>query len=461
MSNEKRRKSRQSTSLDKENKNNNSKNSDYKTTRRKRANNKRKKRKNKFIVRRLILLLILISILFFAIRTFVNAINSYKKPGYPAFRDEVLDSLGSEVFVSPSENRSLSTAEKITDFDNLFSIIQKNYAIDNLNREDFLKFSDQYNDFRKKIAASKTDQDYFSLLNKYLDTLDDTRTFVLDKQTYDNLFEYYRKQGDSPNKLVLENPQAVDRYKRLLQNSNLEKPSMKVEKIANGVALITLKDFKPSEFNDDLKKITDSFRENAPISTVVLDLSDNKSIDSVYRKKLAEIFINDDYQESNMVFYRSNLFTDTLKYYKENEKNPYKSAFVKNDASKYPDNIESINPEEYLYYDQISLDIKRNPEYANRKVYVLTNSDTANEAIKFASVLQNSGANIVKNALESANTYKDVIYNVPSNLYVLEHSGLILSINSAYSKNEENKYIEYNQKINSKDPINSILNIIN
>ena len=92
--------------------------------------------------------------------------------------------------------------------------------------------------------------------------------------------------------------------------------------------------------------------------------------------------------------------------------------------------------------------------------YVLTNENTANEAIKFARVLQTNGAYIVKNALESARTHKDVIYNAPSNLYILEHSGLIVSINSSFSKNEENLYLEYDQKINSKEPINSMLNIL-
>lgn len=90
----------------------------------------------------------------------------------------------------------------------------------------------------------------------------------------------------------------------------------------------------------------------------------------------------------------------------------------------------------------------------------MTNENTANEAIKFARVLQTNGAYVVKNALESATTHKDVIYNAPSNLYILEHSGLIVSINSSFSKNEENLYLEYDQKINSKEPINSMLNIL-
>lgn len=380
--------------------------------------------------------------------------------GYPAFRDEVLDSIGSEVFVSPSENRSLSAAEKITDFDDLYDVISKNYAVDKLNTKDFLEFSNQYQNFRKKIAASKTDQDYYSILKQYLDVLDDTRTFVIDKQTYDSLFDYYRNKGKSPQKTVLENPQAVDRYKRLLENANIDKPSMQITKAENNVATITLKDFRANEVDGDIKKITDFFRDNGPIGTIILDLSDNNSIDDTYWIELSKILMANDHHEDNMVFYRSKLFQDSLANFKEDENSPYKTAYVKNDSSKYPDEIDLIDPNQYLYYDQLSLDIKRNIEYAVRKIYVLTNENTANEAIKFARVLQTNGAYIVKNALESARTHKDVIYNAASNLYILEHSGLIVSINSSFSKNEENLYLEYDQKINSKEPINSMLNIL-
>ena len=458
MSRDTKRKSRQNKKLDKRRYSKNTEN--ISPARRQRLEKNRKQRRRKFLIRRIVLLAILVIILVFASKAIVNSLYSYKKMGYPGFRDEVLDSIGSEVFVSPSENRSLTSAEKITDFDDLYDGISKNYAVDKLNTKDFLEFSNEYTNFRKKIAASKTDQDYYSILNQYLEVLDDTRTFVIDKKTYDSLFDYYRNKGKSPQKTVLENPQAVDRYKRLLDNANNDKPSMQITKVENNVASITLKDFRANEVDEDIKKITDFFRDNGPIGTIILDLSDNNSIDSSYWIELSKILIANDYHEDNIIFYRSKLFQDSLKNFKEDENSPYKTAFVKNDSSKYPDEIDLIDPNHYLYYDQLSLDIKRNTEYAVRKIYVLTNENTANEAIKFARVLQTNGAYIVKNALESSNTHKDVIYNAPSNLYILEHSGLIVSINSSFSKNEENLYLEYDQKINSKAPINSMLNIL-
>ena len=427
----------------------------------KRAKQKKIQRQKKFRRRRIGLLIIFLILLAFLINFIVNAANRYKIMGYPDFRDEVLNDMGNEVFVSSSEGRSLSTAEKVTDFDDLFNTIQRNYAVDNLNKEDFEKFISSYNEFRKKVYASKTDQEYFKLIGQYLEVLNDNRTFILDKETYDSLFEYYRKSNDKARKLVLENPQAVDRYKRLITSSNAKKPSMIANIEREGVLSITLPDFKPSEFDKDLENLVEIFLNNPPISTIILDLSNNSSIDDIYKNKLLEILTHENYNESNLIFYRGNLASRNLDSIKDNENGYYSTANVKNLASKYSEEIENIDLENYSYYDEVCLNINKNQDFSNRKIYVLTNDNTANEAIKLANILKENGAYIVKNTFDTAITSKDVIYNFRSDLYVMEHSGLVLSLNSAYSKDDESLYLNYDERINSKDPISTVLDIIN
>ena len=427
----------------------------------KRAKQKKIQRQKKFRRRRIGLLIIFLILLAFLINFIVNAANRYKIMGYPDFRDEVLNDMGNEVFVSSSEGRSLSTAEKVTDFDDLFNTIQRNYAVDNLNKEDFEKFISSYNEFRKKVYASKTDQEYFKLIDQYLEVLNDNRTFILDKETYDSLFEYYRKSNDKERKFVLENPQAVDRYKRLITSSNTKKPSMIANIEREGILSITLPDFKPSEFDKDLENLVEIFLNNPPISTIILDLSNNSSIDDVYKNKLLEILIHENYNKSNLIFYRGNLASKSLDSIKDNENGYYSTANVKNLASKYSEEIENIDLENYSYYDEVSLNINKNQDFSNRKIYVLTNDNTANEAIKLAKILKENGAYIVKNTFDTAITSKDVIYNFRSDLYVMEHSGLVLSLNSAYSKDDESLYLNYDERINSKDPISTVLDIIN
>lgn len=437
---------------------------DKSTSNRTRARDQKRKRdlKRKYRIRRISLGLIGLFLVILIGRTISHALNTYKVKGYPEFREEVLDSMGSDVFIASSEGRSLSTAEKVTDFDNLYKIIQRNYAVDSNNINDFIEFTNKYNDFRKKVYISKTDQEYLNILNQYLDVLDDIRTFIIDKDTYDSLFNFHRNQNDDYRRSVLENPQAVDRYKRLINQSNKRKPSMDISIEKEQILRISLPDFKPDEFKDDIKKINEALTQGQQITTILLDLSDNDSIDDVYKNKLLEILIHNDYKESNLVFYRGKLADTTLSSIKESENNYYSTAHVKNDARKYANDYESINLDDYMYYDELSLDIKKDEEYSNRNIYVLTNANTANEAIKLADILKQNGAYVVKNGFDTTTTYKEVIYNMPSELYVLEHSGLVLSLNAAYSKNEEdNRYLTYDQKINSKDPIASMLNIIN
>ena len=427
----------------------------------KRAKEKKLRREKKFRRRRIGLAIVLFLLLTFLINIIISAANRYKIMGYPSFRDEVLKDMGKEVFVSSSEGRSLSTAEKVTDFDDLFKIIQRNYAVDNLNKEDFESFINDYNEYRKKVYTSKTDQEYFKLLDQYLDVLNDNRTFILDKETYDSLFEYYRKSKDEERKLALENPQAVDRYKRLVTSSNTKKPSMNANIVQEGVLSISLPDFKPNEFDKDLENLVDLFLNNPPITTIILDLSNNSSIDDIYKNKLLEVLLHENYTEDNLIFYRGNLASQTLDYIKSSENEFYTTPNVKNIASKYGEELENINLEDYMHYDEISVNIKKNPDFSNRNIYVITNQETSNEAIKLAQILKSNGAYILKNSFDSSVSSKDVIYNFRSNLYVLEHSGLILSINDAYSKNNDSIYLDYDEKINSKDPIKSVITMIN
>lgn len=120
-----------------------------------RAKRKRAQKKKKYRRRRILVGIIAIAILLLIISLISNAINAYKIMGYPKFRDEVLNKMSNEVFVSSSDGRSLSSAEKVTDFDDLYKTIERNYAVDNENKENFQKFIKDYNSYRKKFIAQK------------------------------------------------------------------------------------------------------------------------------------------------------------------------------------------------------------------------------------------------------------------------------------------------------------------
>ena len=424
-------------------------------SRRKRARRERERvyKRRRIILSALAVLLIVIPSFFI-----IKRLNTYAKTGYPAFRDEVLDDLSKTAFISSTEGRSLTSAEKSDDFDILYETIVKNFAVDKSNAESFGEFTKKSDEYRKKITSSKTDQDFFMLLGEYLSLINDSYTKILDKDSYTDLFNYYKNKTGSSMKEILENPQVVNRYKRIINDKNVNEASVGIE--SGYVLRISLPNFRVN----DLKKIIDEVIKNvtaAPgISTMVIDLSDNNSLNNLFVNEFAKYFIHQDYTKEDLIFYRGNLIENNLKDIKSDENSPYQTAFVKNLSSKYKEKIEHFDLDPYMYYDQVSLKIKKDTTFASRNIYILTNSNTANEAIKLASIFkESSNAYVVKNALDPNPTAEDRIYEFPPSLFVLDHSGLIISLNTARSE-KPNRYLEYNQRINSKYPISSILSII-
>lgn len=424
------------------------------------ARRKRQRRERERIYKRRRISLGLILCLIIIIPSFLiyKKLNAYGQMGYPKFRDEVLEDLSSTSFVSSTEGRSLTSAEKNSDFDILYDNIVKNFAVDKANKEAFEEFTKKSDEYRKKIRSSKTDQEFFLILGEYLSLLNDSYTKVMDKDSYDDLFDYYKNKQESYTKTVLENPQVVNRYKRIIKDKNNQEASVGVE---NGTVLrVSLPNFKTKDLEKTIDEIIKAVTASPGISTMIIDLSDNNSLNNVFVNEFAKYFIHQDYSKEDIIFYRGNLLANDLKDIKESESSPYQTALVKNLSSKYKENVENFSLDDYMYYDQVSLKITKDPTFASRNIYILTNSATANEAIKLASILkETSNAYTVKNALDPNPTIEDRIYEFRPSFFVLDHSGLVISVNTSRT-NGQNRYLEYNQRINSKYPISSIISII-
>lgn len=424
------------------------------------ARQKRAKRERERAYKRRRIALAILACLIIIIPSFLilKKLNTYAKTGYPSFRDEVLKDLSTTAFVSSTEGRSLTSAEKNADFDKLYNTIVKNFAIDKSNSESFEEFTKKSETYRKKITSSKTDQDFFTLLGEYLNLLGDSYTKILDKDSYTDLFNYYKNKTGTPMKEILENPQVVNRYKRIINDKNVKESSVGIE---NGYVLrVSLASFRVTDIEKIINEITKSVTAAPGISTMVIDLSDNNSLNNIFVNEFAKYFIHKDYSKEDLIFYRGNLIGNTLKDMKNDEKSYYQTAYVKNLSSKYKEKIEHFDLDPYMYYDQVALKIQKDTTFAARNIYILTNSNTSNEAIKLASIFkETSNAYVVKNALDPNPTAQDRIYEFPPSLFVLDHSGLIISLNTARAE-RPNRYLEYNQRINSRYPISSMLSLI-
>lgn len=426
----------------------------------KKSSSRRRKNKRKvYIRRRIFLLTILIILIVLLAKLVYSYFNRYDNYSYPSFRQEVLESITNEVYVGSTNGRSLTTAEKVDDFNKLHKIFEKNYAVTNENEKDYIDFLDSYNKYKDKVKNSKTDQEYFELLVKYLNLLKNTRIKIIDKASYNDLLNYYKNSSDTIYSRLIQHPQSIDRYKRIIgENEDLEKAEFTVS--PSNVLIIELKNFALANLKNDIEAFNQKLIDNPGITKIIINLSDNSSINSHYWQEFSQYLLHSDYKSSRINFYRGDLLGFRLNEIKENE-SEFKTSYVKNPASKYPSKIDDINLNNYMYYDEVTLNLFKDKDYSNRNIYVLVNDYTANEAIKFASVLkENTGAKIIKNGLETQNSANDIIHHFPADYFVLDHSGLLISIDNSYSIDSENKYLNYDQFINSNNPVESILSSI-
>lgn len=427
---------------------------------RKRSKKRMKALKRKYMKRRIGLVLALIFIIFLSAKTLIRKINKYDKYTYPKFRQEVMDSITKEVYVGNTEDRSLTSAEKISDFNKLSYYISRNYVLDKENEKNYKILIDQTENFKKKVKKSKSDQEFFDIVSSYLSILDDNRTHLLDVKTYNSIFPYYKEHKNSPRGKILGDAQVVNRYKRLFERK--DKLLGLDIKENNKILELNIPNFNSNNIKEDKEKIRQVLKNNQNISYIFINLSQNESIDDKYANEILPLLIHKDYNFEKVVFYRGNLLKQSLSYMKNNkDKTSTSSSFIENQAIKFPEDTKEINKENYMYYDQIKTEIKKDQNMPNKKIYVLTNDNTKNEAIRFANILKNtSDATVIKNSFEGDNTINDIIYYLRSDIIKLDHSGLLISINSSKSLNEDDKYLKYDQIINAKDPYKKVLSMI-
>lgn len=76
-----------------------------------------------------------------------------------------MDSLTKDIFVTNTENRSLTSAEKISDFNKLNDYIIRNYAIDNNNEENYKNLIDQTDIYKKELKIPNLIKNFMILFH--------------------------------------------------------------------------------------------------------------------------------------------------------------------------------------------------------------------------------------------------------------------------------------------------------
>lgn len=369
----------------------------------------------------------------------------------------MLEGLTENIFVANTEGRSLSTDEKLKDFDTLYETIVRNYPVSKENEDNFNTYVKNKEAYQRRIKATKTDEEFFSILDENLALLGDNYTFILGKNSYTSLFNYYRNKNNSTKATIFGNDQAVNRYGRMINKEKI-KEDISINSSNDKKLIIRLSDFDINKLDSDLDSIAEAL-EKSEIDTLIFDLSNNNSIDHAYVNEFASYFLDKNYELKDLYFYRGWVFDNTLDEIKNSDDSIYKTSKAKNLAEKFKDSIDKINLENYQYYDQVEQKIYKKDDFRKRDIYVLTNENTANEAIRLASILKSQGAVTIKNGLDSSKNKIDKIKDIPSDFIILDHSGLIVSVSSSIGLAED-RFLEYDYRINTENPDKAVLDLI-
>lgn len=418
-----------------------------------------KKRLRAMYRRRRILLSVSLLVMILIPSVFIyKKVTAYGRTGYPAFREEVLEDLATRAIVSDTKGRSLTTSEKLADFDKVYDTVLANFAVTNANKENYLDFEKSYEEYRKRTLNSKTDQEFFEILTDLMGKLGDDSSFILDKSSYDSLFDHYKNMKDTNKSKVLGADQVVDRYNRMIGKEN-NPSTMSLDTSNQGLLIIKLPNFAANNFDKDLEEIMNTITSKE-INSIVFDLSDNKSIDFIYTNKILTYFIDQDYNDEKLYFYRGNIFQNTLEDIKNIKDSTYQTALASNLAVKYENPSDKFDKNDFMYYDKVSLNLKKDTSLKKRALYVLTNDNTANEAIRFAYLLkEKADAHLTKNALETEATSRELVKFMPADLFCLDHSGLIISLNTSIEEGDPT-YLTYDHRINSDKPYRAIIDLV-
>lgn len=425
-----------------------------------RQKKRRRKIKRKFFIRRILLVFIITIFLIIIYNLGYFIFNLFNNISYPKLRKTVFNDIKNSVFISDTTGRSLTSSEKKSDFDYLYDVIYKTFPLSDKNKKFFSKFLNQKVNFEKNIIDTKTDEEFFNSISKYLELLKDENFKILDKNEYDKNFNYYKNLDDeNPWKKEIEKDNSRDRYERMVEKDYSNSTNIQT-KVNNTSLIISFDNFNKSNIKDDKEKIVNEVNENPFLENIIIDLRQVTSTDEIYWKNaLAPIFIKKNSKATNQIIYRSNLNDDYIDYLSNSNNMNYSNKKLKTYSL---DNIKGIDIDDYMFYNNLNTVIEKDNQVdmINRNVYILVDSNTKNAPESFSSFMQTTGnATIVgENTFGNGLGLDQIFISLP-------HSGFIIQISTCqainyYGKLQSNSGVISDIKVNSKENIDKILNQI-
>ncbi|WP_339288391.1 S41 family peptidase [Paenibacillus sp. FSL E2-0201] len=359
----------------------------------------------------------------------------------------------------------LTVEQRLEDFDYMWKIIEENYPFlevnKRLNGEDWLANKEEY---RNKIAAVKTDDEFFRRMRFVLSRLNNGHTNFLSKEEYPWYLNTYVQAGFGyePWINVFQQPNVLARYnqKPLAEQqspnesnndinsgeagSQTGKTSGNVKKVIiepDQIAYLGMRSFEGSLMEMDSSEIRDFLIEVKDYKTLILDIRGNGGGNSSYwRNNMVPLLINKPITYNTYSLYRGGEYAEAFMQARWLTGGLLPIANIKDEQ------MPNIPPEATTMFKDYNKNVDIVTPYQSvgfkGEIYLLVDSSVYSSAEGFAAFAKGTGFAMVVGGRTGGDGLgtDPLVAALPNSGYVFRFS-LQMGLNSDGSCNEEVKTV--------------------
>lgn len=381
------------------------------------------------------------------------------------------------------ENTELTTEQKVEDFEYLYNILEENYPYFDVNKRtrniDWLSNKDAY---LQLVEDTKTDKEFFYILNLILRQLHNGHTNILEKGEFEYSKELYNTCGPEMQtwKDVLNDEDVQKRYDKFkeikINNSddddsknktNIEDSKILIE---NKLAYIKYNSFNGLNMEHDSSLNDSFFTKVKDYPYLIIDIRGNGGGSTEYWEK--DIVGNLIDKPIYYTYYSLMRGGDYNKKFMECRNGDLRDIRIldKEIIKNSPEEV----PDKFKYYSQYDVMINpKNKSKDNRgfngKIFLLTDESVFSASEAFASFCKSTKwATLVGEKTSGDGIGTDPIFmSLPNSKYVIRYSANY-GLNPDGTSNEEMKTVpdifvnsNVSKDIKDDEAVNTVINMIN
>lgn len=334
------------------------------------------------------------------------------------------------------DNKStLTTEEKIEDFEQMYSEVEKGYPFLEVNKRlNGIDWLSKKEEFKEMVLETSSDKEFMYTLNKILRKLNNGHNGVIsDKKVFDYYKQVYEPIGYFP---ILEDKDVIERYESMNEIKGIEKYEDvfkdidTIDVMKGNIAYISIPQMNSASGNidNDMIKIEKFLKNKNNYKALIIDIRGNTGGNDLYWMELISTITNKNYSCGGYTLFRND--SKTIKDYTSRRSENLHSI------DELPDKILEKAPKEvpsmFTEFSNDNTYIKGKAKYPfNGNIYLLVDENVFSASESFAVFCKEKNFATIIGTKTGGDGY-----SVDPVLFKLNNSNLIVRMSSAMSLTE-------------------------